>query len=117
MSKLQPRVNATTVHTGKAQLLTFTDGSVGMQRAVGKYEDRGISYGKLIGNKRMKGNKKKGMIKLKTIDEKTASTHVKTATEKYIEEIVGKYSITAQEAKQRFQCRHCNKNGRLALAK
>ena len=69
--------------------------------------------GKLIGNKRMKGNKKKGVINLTTIDEKTASAHVKTATEKYIEKLVGKYIITAQEAKQRFQCRHCNKNGHL----
>jgi hypothetical protein len=109
-NKLQPSVNTTTVNTGKAQLLTFADGSV----EVFSYEVfLTDANGKLIGNKRMKGNKKKGMIKLKTIDEKTASAHVKTATEKYIEKHVGKYSITAQEAKQRFQCRHCNKNGHI----
>ena len=113
-NKLLPSVNTTMVNTGKAQLLTFADGSVGMQRGDGTYEVfLTDANGKLIGNKRMKGNKKKGMIKLKTIDEKTASAHVKTATEKYIEKLVGKYSITAQEAKQRFQCRHCNKNGHL----
>jgi len=108
-NKLQPSVKTTTVNTGKAQLLTFADGSVVMQRCDGTYEVFLTDANEiLIGNKRMKG-----MIKLKTIDEKTASAHVKTATEKYIEKLVGKYSITAQEAKQRFQCRHYNKNGHL----
>ena len=51
-NKLQPSVNATTVHTGKAQLLTFADD--------GTHEVfLTDANGKLIGNKRMKGNKKK----------------------------------------------------------
>jgi hypothetical protein len=45
-----------------------------MQRGDGTYEVFLTDVnGKLIGNKRMKGNKKKGVINLKTIDEKTAS--------------------------------------------
>ena len=36
-NKLLPSVNTTTVNTGKAQLLTFADGSVGMQRGDGTY--------------------------------------------------------------------------------
>jgi len=63
------------------------------------------AYWKLIDNKRMKSQNKKGVINLKSIDEKTSSGGFKTATEKYIEKLVGKYSITAQEAKKRFQCR------------
>jgi hypothetical protein len=48
------------VNTGKAQLLTFADGSVGMQRGDGTHEVfLTDANGKLIGNKRMKGNKKK----------------------------------------------------------
>ena len=108
-NKIQASVNST------AQLLTFADGSVGMQRGDGTYEVfLTDANGKLIGNKRMKGRKKKGVINLSAIDEKTSSGATKTATEKYIEKLVGKYSITAQEAKKRFQCRHCNGNGHLA---
>ena len=52
---LQPSVNTTTVNTVKAQLLTFADGYVGMQRGDGTYEVFLTDVnGKLIGNKRMK---------------------------------------------------------------
>ena len=52
---LQPSVNTTMVNTFKAQLLTFADGSVGMQRGDGTYEVFLTDVnGKLIGNKRMK---------------------------------------------------------------
>ena len=37
-NKLQTSVNTTMVNTGKAQLLTFADGSVGKQRGDGTYE-------------------------------------------------------------------------------
>jgi len=44
------------VHTGKAQLLTFADGSVGMQRGDETYEVFLTDANeKMIGNKRMKG--------------------------------------------------------------
>ena len=59
-NKIQPSVNTTTVNTGKAQLLTFADGSVGVQRGDGTHEVfLTDANGKLIGNKRMKGSKKK----------------------------------------------------------
>ena len=59
-NKLQPSVNTTTANTGKTQLLTFADGTVGMQRGDGTYEVfLTDANGKLIGNKRMKGTRRK----------------------------------------------------------
>ena len=83
----------------------IADGSVGMQRGDGTYEllltD---TNGKLIGNKRMN----KGVINLSAIDEKTSSGATKW-------KLVGKYGITAQEAKKRLQWSFsCNGNDHLA---
>jgi len=62
-NKIQASINSA------VQLLTFADVSIGMERCNGTYEVfLTDANGKLIGNKRMKGQKKKG----ETIDEKTS---------------------------------------------